>query len=182
MPGSQQTLLVTGYRNRPKGILQKPALKALTVIWDHYYWFGFKKWRPSQISEDSQVSGCQLAKNEETHSPLPLTVDIKRDRQLFFIPSKSTHWWAPSVSREANQEQEPPHPRACQAPCVPTVCSRPHQAPCVPTVCCCLHQAPHVPTVCSHPHPLTRAPRILFFSFLFIFGCTESLLLLGGFL
>lgn len=108
MPGSQQTLLVTGYRNRPKGILQKPALKALTVIWDHYYWFGFKKWRPSQISEDSQVSGCQLAKNEETHSPLPLTVDIKRDRQLFFIPSKSTHWWAPSVSREANQEQEPP--------------------------------------------------------------------------
>lgn len=34
-----------------------------------------------------------------------------------------------------HQEQEPPHSRACQAPCVPTVCSRPHQAPCVPTAC-----------------------------------------------
>ena len=34
-----------------------------------------------------------------------------------------------------HQEQESPHSRACQAPCVPTVCSRPHQAPCVPTAC-----------------------------------------------
>ena len=70
-----------------------------------------------------------------------------------------------------HQEQEPPHPRACQAPCVPTVCSRPHQAPCVPSVCSRPHQAPrvpsvcfsphwapHVPTVCSHPH---QAPCVL---------------------
>ena len=47
-----------------------------------------------------------------------------------------------------------------QAPCVPTVCSCPHQAPCVPTVCSRPHQAPHVPTVCSHPHQAPRVPTV----------------------